>query len=107
MRLIWERYDAQEAGSNLFGSLISVLTRLVMEKPGLLGVSSQMFGVGVSSQHADSGPVPATPSNSAFDVITVAGMVANAASSTITGVVGMMGTEHGLSVATSSMKIQW
>lgn len=104
MRRVWERYDTQEGSSKLFGSLISVLKRLVTEKPALLGVSSQMFGVGVSSHQTD---VTTSTSSSGFDVGSVAGMVANAASSTVTGVMGMMGSEHGLSLSTSAMKLQW
>ena len=105
MRSIWERYDAEDGGTSLFGSLISILKRLVTEKPALLGVCTQMFGVGVSSQ--------AEPGSSAgsggygFDIGSVAGLVASAASATMTGVVGMMGTEHGLDPVGSSMKLQW
>ena len=106
MRRVWENYDSKEGSSNLFGSLVSVLKRLVTEKPALLGVSSQMFGVGVSSHHSESGAA-AGSSGYGFDVGTVAGLVANAASATVTGVVGMMGSEHGLSLASSSMKLQW
>lgn len=105
MRRVWQQYDAKEGSSNLFGSLVSVLKRLVTEKPALLGVSSQMFGVGVTSHHTESGTAGNT--GYGFDVGTVAGLVANAASATVTGVVGMMGTEHGISVANSAMKLQW
>ncbi len=59
MRQVWERFDSVEGGTRLFGSLISVLNRLMTEKPVLLGVSSQMFGVGVSSHHSDD-RVPST-----------------------------------------------
>ncbi len=34
-------------------------------------------------------------------------MVANAASATMTNVVGMMNVDHGLSLAGSAMKLQW
>lgn len=106
MRRIWETYDLKKGSSDLFSSLVSVLKRLVTEKPALLGVSSQMFGVGVSSHQAEPGTTGSS-SGYGFDVGTVAGLVANAASATVTGVVGMMGTEHGLSIAGSAMKLQW
>ena len=78
--------------------MITALKRLVTEKPGLLGVSSQMSGVGVLS----SGDV-----NYGLDVGGVAGMVATAASATVSGVAGLIGTGTGLSVQGSSMKLQW
>ncbi|KAH7886558.1 hypothetical protein F5I97DRAFT_1868110 [Phlebopus sp. FC_14] len=104
IRNIWDRYDAQQSGSNVFTSLISALKRLVTEKPALLGVSSQMMGIGVSSHSAEN--VASTSSGYGLDVGGVAGMVATAASATVSGVVGMMGSGTGLSVQTSSMKLQ-
>jgi hypothetical protein len=101
MRNVWERYDAQASGSNVFNSLITALKRLVTEKPALLGVSSQIFGVGVSS-----GP-ESSPTGYGLDVAGVAGMVATAASATMSGMVGMIGPEAGLSVQGSAMKLQW
>lgn len=98
MRSFWERYDAEETGSNVFTSLIAALKRLVTEKPTLLGVSSQMFGVGVPSSG---------DANYGLDVGGVAGMVATAASATVSGVAGLIGTGAGLSVQGSSMKLQW
>ncbi|TDL18222.1 hypothetical protein BD410DRAFT_900985 [Rickenella mellea] len=109
MRGVWNRYDAQNAGSKVFTSLITALKRLVTEKPALLGVSTQMFGIGVASNPSESSGLPASGSGGSgygFDLGSVAGMVANAASATVSGVVGMMGTEHGLSVAGSAMKLQ-
>lgn len=104
IRNIWDRYDAEESASKVFSSLISSLKRLVTEKPALLGVSSQMMGVGTLS-HPEGG------SSYGLDVGGVAGMVANvaatAASATVSGVVGMMGAGAGLSVQTSTMKLQW
>ena len=98
MRSFWEHYDVQETGSNVFTSLIAALKRLVTEKPALLGVNSQMSGVGVPS----SGDV-----NYGLDVGGVAGIVATAASATVSGVAGLIGTGAGLSVQGSSMKLQW
>jgi hypothetical protein len=95
MRNVWAHYDVpaleSSSGSKVFISLITALKRLLIEKPTLLGVGTQIFGIGVSSGE---------------DVSTagmVAGMVATAAS----GVVGRMGAGSGLSLQGSSMKLQW
>lgn len=105
MRNVWERYDAQssESGSNskVFTSLITALKRLVTEKPSLLGVSHQMMGVGVS--HGAEGGGMGGGGHGRADGSSVAGMVAT----TVSGVVGMMGSEAGLSLHSSAMKLQW
>ncbi|KAI8977746.1 hypothetical protein BD414DRAFT_154340 [Trametes punicea] len=102
MRNVWDRYDAEESGSKVFTSLITALKRLVTERPQLLGVCQQMFGVGVSTHpHSAS-----TDSVYGLDVGGVAGMVASAASATVSGVANMMTTEAGLSVQNSAMKLQ-
>ncbi|KAG1868360.1 hypothetical protein DFJ58DRAFT_698074 [Suillus subalutaceus] len=103
VRNIWDRYDAQQPGSKVFSSLIVALKRLVTEKPALLGVSPQMMGVGVS--HAGDSAIP-SGSNYGLDVGGVAGMVATAASATVSGVVGIIGSGAGLSVQNSAMKLQ-
>ncbi|KAJ7054837.1 hypothetical protein C8F01DRAFT_1161520 [Mycena amicta] len=97
IRNVWARYDARHSGSNVFSALITALKRLVTEKPALLGVSTQIFGVGVPSEGGH---------GYGLDVGGVAGMVANAASATMSGVVGMMGTAGGLSMQGSAMKLQ-
>ncbi|KAJ3005991.1 hypothetical protein NUW54_g4103 [Trametes sanguinea] len=102
MRNVWDRYDAEESGSKVFTSLITALKRLVTERPQLLGVCQQMFGVGVSTHPASA----STESVYGLDVGGVAGMVASAASATVSGVANMMTTEAGLSVQSSSMKLQ-
>ncbi|KAF9222197.1 hypothetical protein BS17DRAFT_195192 [Gyrodon lividus] len=108
IRNIWDRYDAQHSGSKVFTSLISALKRLVTEKPALLGVSSQMLGVGAPFHPAEG--ASGSGSGYGLDVGGVAGMVANAAataaSATVSGVVGMIGSGTGLSVQTSAMKLQ-
>ncbi|KAF8057511.1 hypothetical protein FPV67DRAFT_1527758 [Lyophyllum atratum] len=98
MRSVWDRYDAQDTGSKVFASLVTALKRLITEKPALLGVSSQMAGLGVSSEH--------TGSTYSLDMGGMAGRVATAASATVSGVVGMMGSTGGLSVHGSAMKLQ-
>ena len=103
MRNVWDRYDAEEGGSKVFTSLIAALKRLVTERPMLLGVCSQMFGVGVPASTGSSSDVSAY----GLDVGGVAGMVANAASATVSGVASMISTEAGLSIQTSAMKLQW
>ncbi|KAJ3930574.1 MAG: hypothetical protein NXY57DRAFT_300956 [Lentinula lateritia] len=104
MRSVWDRYDAQEHGSNALSTLITALKRLITEKPALLGVGSQMFGVGVSSNNDSHYAL--SPSGSAYSLDGVAGMVATAASATVSNVVGMMGSNAGLSLQGSTMKLQ-
>ena len=98
VRDIWDRYDAKKSGSHVFSSLITALKRLATEKPALLGVESQMFGLGIPSQSS----VDVSATGYGLDVGTVAGMVASAAS-----MVASMGSDAGLSVPGSSMKLQW
>ncbi|KAF7333497.1 Protein MON2 [Mycena venus] len=102
MRNVWARYDAHHSGSNVFTALITALKRLVTEKPALLGVSTQIFGVGVQPDNAGN----ASNSGYGLDVAGMAGMVATAASATVSGVVGMMGSTGGLSLQGSAMKLQ-
>ncbi|KAF9810712.1 hypothetical protein IEO21_06846 [Rhodonia placenta] len=102
MRNVWDRYDAEESGSKVFTSLIAALKRLVTEKPALLGVCAQMFGVGVQTSTGSSSDL----SSYGLDVGGVAGMVATAASATVSGVASMIGPEVGLSLQGSSMKLQ-
>lgn len=105
IRNIWDRYDAQQTGANVFTSLITALKRLVTEKPAVLGVCPEMSGLALPSHSTEGGG----SSGSAYglDVGGVAGMVATAASATVSGVVGMMGSGFGLNVQTSGMKLQW
>ncbi len=109
MRGVWQRYDAlatdgdtvSTSGARVFTLLISALKRLVTSRPALLGVSAQMHGVGVPASDLQ----PHLHSHHSLD--TVAEMVATAASATVSNVVGMIGTEAGLSVQTATMKVQW
>ncbi|ESK90972.1 hypothetical protein Moror_16370 [Moniliophthora roreri MCA 2997] len=105
IRNVWDRYDAHpSANSKVFTSLITALNRLVTEKPSLLGVGSQMFGIGVS--HDTSGGLSPTSSSYSLDMGGMAGMVATAASATVSNVVGMMSSGAGLSLQGSTMKLQ-
>lgn len=111
MRGVWDRYDAQNFNSKLFTSLVTVLKRLVTEQPAILGVSTDMFGIGIfnsSEQHLASVATPgATTGGYGFDIGSVAAMVAGAAGAAVSGVVGMIGTDVGLSTTGSAMKLQW
>ena len=101
MRNVWLRYDADDSGSKVFTSLLGSLRRLITEKPALLGVSSQIFGIGVSTSSSEG------LGSHGLDVGGLTGMVANAASGAVSVAVGMMGSEAGLSVQGSAMKLQW
>ncbi|KAG6852839.1 hypothetical protein C0991_008678, partial [Blastosporella zonata] len=98
MRSVWDRYDAQNSGAKVFASLVTALKRLITEKPALLGVSTQMAGLGVTTEQ--------TGSTYSLDMGGMAGRVATAASATVSGVVGMIGSSGGLSLHGSAMKLQ-
>lgn len=84
-------------------SLLTSLTRLVTEKPAVLGVSTRLQGIGGHNIE----PPSSTTSESFGGMTGMAGMVAHAASATVSGVVGMMASNAGLSMEVSSMKVQW
>jgi hypothetical protein len=108
MRGIWQRYDAlisegdtgSASGARVFTLFVSTLQRLVTSRPSLLGVSAQMQGVGVPTSDSLS-------YSHSHSLDSVAEMVATAASATVSNVVGMIGTEAGLSVQSAAMKVQW
>ncbi|KAG8814900.1 hypothetical protein FRC17_000932, partial [Serendipita sp. 399] len=87
MRRYWQSYDSEEDGSRVFAFLITALKRLVTEKPVLLGTSHQMQGLGLQE---------------ANKLEHVAGMVANAATTTVSGALGIQSTAPGLSLETCS-----
>jgi hypothetical protein len=89
------------SSARVFTLLISALKRLVTSCPVLLGVSVQMHGVGVPASDSQS------YLHSHHSLDSVAEMVARAASATVSNVVGMIGTEAGLSGQTATMKVQW
>jgi len=108
MRSIWQRYDdlatdgdaGSTSGARVFTPFVATLQRLVTSRPSLLGVSSQMQAVGVPTSDS----IPYSHSHSLDSVAVV---VATAASVTVSNVVGMMGTEAGLSMQNAAMKVQW
>ena len=108
LRSLWQRYDAvvtdsdtgAASGARVFTLFISTLQRLVTSRPSLLGVSVQMQGVGVP-------PSDSLSYSHSHSLDSVAEMVATAASATVSNVVGMIGTEAGLSLQSATMKVQW
>ena len=101
---MWDCYDAQDTGSKAVSSLITALKRLVTEKPALLGVGGQMSGVGVQAESLSSSGASGPTSAAAYG-LDMAGRVASATVSTVSGIIGAGG--GGLSLQTSSMKLQW
>ena len=78
---------------------MTAIKRLITEKPAILGVCSQLPGLGITTDHSSVGY--------GLDVGGITGRVATAASATVSGVVGMIGASGGLSLQGSSMKVQW
>ena len=66
-----------------FGSLVTAIKWLITENPAILGVCSQLPGLGTITDHPSAGY--------SLDVGRITGRVATAASATVSGVVGMMG----------------
>jgi len=95
---MWDRYDAQGSGSTVFSYLVTALKRLAMEKPALLGVEPEMYGIGVTATSSNDGS-----STYGIDVGAMSAMMVTGAAS----MVGMVGTGGGLSIPASSMKLQW
>ena len=67
-------------GPNVFATLIAALKRLATEKPALLGVGTQIMGLGIAPLYSAEGS-----GRYGIDVGSVAGIVANAASATNSG----------------------
>ncbi|WVQ95482.1 hypothetical protein IAU59_002579 [Kwoniella sp. CBS 9459] len=89
---IYSHYDKQESeGSKLFSKIVLALSRLVNEKPALLGIGSQMHGIGVP--HTDPTSPGANPHASYLDL--GLGMVSSAASVGVSTVNAMMGAAGG------------
>ncbi|KAJ3753482.1 hypothetical protein EV360DRAFT_74483 [Lentinula raphanica] len=66
----------------------------------------QISGVGVSSSSDNHSHHTISPSGSTYSLDGIAGMVATAASATVSNVIGMMGSNAGLSLQSSTMKLQ-
>ncbi|KAK8850458.1 hypothetical protein IAR55_004376 [Kwoniella newhampshirensis] len=96
---IYTHYD-QAGGTQLYGKLVSALSRLVNEKPALLGIGSQMHGLGIP--HTD--PTSPGVSSHAGYLDMGLGMVASAASVGVSTMSAMMGAAGGGLGPQSSMK---
>ncbi len=108
MRSIWQRYIASATNSNtgitsgacVFTLFIATLQRLITSHPSLLSVSAQMQGIGVPTSNS-------LLYSHSHSLDSIAEMVVTAASVTMSNVMGMVGTEAGLSVQSAVMKVQW
>ncbi|WVF67919.1 hypothetical protein IAT40_002681 [Kwoniella sp. CBS 6097] len=88
LQKIYSRFDKVEGeGPKLYSKIVLALSRLVNEKPALLGIGSQMHGIGVP--HADPTSPNANPHASYLDL--GIGMVSSAASVGVSTVNAMMG----------------
>ena len=108
MRSIWQRYIASATNSNtgitsgacVFTLFVATLQCLITSRPSLLSVSAQMQGVGVPTSDS-------LLYSHSHSLDSIAEMVVTAASATMSNVMGMVGTEAGLSVQSAAMKVQW
>jgi hypothetical protein len=94
---LFEQYDRQ-GEPKLFAKLVTSLSRLMSEKPNLLGVSDQMHGLGVPSGEA-------AGSNAGYLDIGF-GMVASAANVGVNTVSSMMGSQGGGLGVQSGLKLK-
>lgn len=86
LRAIWTQYDTPN-GPKLFAKLVSALGRLINEKPALLGVGSQMHGLGVPASSTDN-------VNAGYFDMGI-GMVASAASVGVSAMSAMVASSGG------------
>jgi len=94
LRSIWQCYDAlatdTASGVCVFTPFVVILQRLVTSRLSLVGVSAQMQGVGLPTSDS-------MPYSHSHSLDSVTEMVATAVSAIISNIVGMIGTEAGLS----------
>ena len=110
MRSIWRRYDAlatdgdssRASGPRISILFVATLRRLMTSCPSLLksllGVSAQAQGVGPS--------IDSMPYLHSHILDSVMEVVVTASGATVSNVVGIIGTEVGLSVHSAAMKVQ-
>ncbi|WWD20641.1 hypothetical protein CI109_105117 [Kwoniella shandongensis] len=96
---IYAHYD-QADGPGLFNKLVSSLSRLVNEKPALLGIGNQMHGLGIPNTDPTS---PGATSHAGYLDMGL-GMVASAASVGVSTMNAMIGSAGGGLGPQSSMK---
>lgn len=94
---LWRHFD-QPGGPKLFSKLVSALGRLLNEKPVLLGMGTQMNGIGV-------GGIEGHNAHGGYLDMGI-GMVTSAASAGLTTVNSMIGTGTGGLGNHSGMKLR-
>lgn len=95
LRTIWTHYD-KAGGPKLFSKIVSAFGHLVNEKPALLGVGTQMYGLDVPQSAVGAG-------NSGYLDMGI-GMVASAASVGVSAMGAMVGSGTGGLGQHSTMK---
>ncbi|WVR08607.1 hypothetical protein IAU60_005662 [Kwoniella sp. DSM 27419] len=91
LQKIYSRYDEKDGAPDLYKRIVSALSRLVNEKPALLGIGSQLHGLGVP--HHDVTSSGSNPHSSYLDL--GLGMVSSAASAGVSTVSAIMGASGG------------
>jgi len=94
---LFEQYD-NRGEPKVFAKLVSSLSRLMSEKPNLLGISDQMHGLGVPTGDGNG------PNAGYLDI--GFGMVASAANVGVSTVSHMMGSQGGGLGAQSGLKLK-
>ncbi|OXM81823.1 hypothetical protein C364_00796 [Cryptococcus neoformans Bt63] len=102
LQIIYTHYDQTE-GPKLYSRIISALSHLVNEKPALLGIGTQMHGLGIPATDPSSSN---TSLNAAGYLDMGLGMVASAASVGVSTVNAMMGAGGGGLGPHSAMKLR-
>ncbi|WWC65124.1 uncharacterized protein I303_107738 [Kwoniella dejecticola CBS 10117] len=102
LQKIYGHYDSIEGSPKLFSKIVSSLSRLINEKPVLLGIGTQMHGLGVP--HMDPTSPSTNPHASYLDL--GIGMVSSAASAGVNTVNAMMGGQGGGLSSASGVKLR-
>ncbi|OCF58554.1 hypothetical protein L486_04587 [Kwoniella mangroviensis CBS 10435] len=101
---VYSHYDSIEnsTSSKLYNKIVTSLSRLINEKPVLLGIGSQMHGLGVL--HTDPTSPGTNPHASYLDL--GIGMVSSAATAGVNTMNAMMGGQGGGLSAASGVKLR-
>ncbi|WVQ85868.1 hypothetical protein IAT38_008036 [Cryptococcus sp. DSM 104549] len=106
LQSIYTHFDASESGPKLYSKIVSALSRLVNEKPALLGIGSQMQGLGVPTTDPSSpGGHGHHPQHGGYLDMGL-GMVASAASAGVSTMNAMMGAAGAGLGPQSTMKLR-